>query len=409
MGKVSKRSLFSALVIGSIVLGLVGLNSPITQINAQTSTQSVGFVRFAHTAIDVGPVDIYQGESGQTPLVTNLSYGEFTDFLTLKVTTTGFVAREAGTGPTGKVLSTANWGVKANESVILTVAGLASNREILLEPILIIRNDVKDQARIRVVNMIWGTHLSVRSGNNLTLGKGLGPLGLSDLEVAPGKYPLDVVDDTEKEVASLSDVELRANTIYTIMLVGGKDGNPAITITNIASDQDTSRVKIINKASGSVDIYDKALGTLFVSDVASGADTGFVAMPSRDVTFQVRDAGSAADSNEIAVISTQLRPERDVTIVINPNHTMEITEEVLTPPNKAVGTDALATSVATATPQTYSPTTQPTQAMTETATATLPATSGATIEATSTGTSEMTSTGTPMATIATITPTATAS
>lgn len=341
------KRLLVVIVLGSIVL-LGWISSP-PQVDAQVSTRRVGFVRFAHTAIDVGPIDIYQGLSGQTPIVTNLAYGQFTDFQTLDATTTGFVARPAGSGPGGKLIFKLNWGVKSNESLVVIAAGLASNIEVIMEPISIVRNDMKGKARVRVVNMVWGTRLTVKSDQGLNLGQGLGPIGYSDHEVEPGTYTLQVTTSGGDVVATAASLALKADTAYTMVLAGGKDGKPPIQIMTLVSQQEITRVKIINKGAAAADIYIKHLGTLFAAGLASGAETDFVPMPSRDVTFVVRTAGSAPTSREMAAISTQLRPERDVTIVINPNRTMDIIREELTPPSAIPTPEATAEATAAAT------------------------------------------------------------
>src|SRR5262249_28727360 len=139
-------------------------------------------------------------------------------------------------------------------------------------------------------------------------------------------------------------------TVYTMMLAGSKDGKPPIGVMIIPSEQEITRVKIMNKSSKPVDIYLKEQKAIFASGLAAGADTGFVPVPSRAVTLQVRQAGSAPNSKEIAVISTQLLPERDITIVINPNMRMEITEQALTQKKPEIGATGESTAAATGTP-----------------------------------------------------------
>jgi hypothetical protein len=55
----------------------------------------VGFIRFAHTAVDIGAVDIYREEL-EAPVVENLAYGEVTDFVTLGLSDKEYIVRRAG-------------------------------------------------------------------------------------------------------------------------------------------------------------------------------------------------------------------------------------------------------------------------------------------------------------------------
>ena len=65
---------------------LLGIGS-IMSVTAQSApTDNFGFVRFIHTAIDVPPLDIYIGDANPTRLVSNLAYGEATDFMSLPTT-----------------------------------------------------------------------------------------------------------------------------------------------------------------------------------------------------------------------------------------------------------------------------------------------------------------------------------
>src|SRR5206468_2206617 len=98
---------------------LLGIGA-ITPVTAQTgATDNFGFIRFIHTAIDVPPLDIYIGDANPTLLVSNLAYGEATDFMSLPTTVQGFTARAAGTVSEGDVLFRLNRRVKANQSEII--------------------------------------------------------------------------------------------------------------------------------------------------------------------------------------------------------------------------------------------------------------------------------------------------
>ena len=122
---------------------------------AQTTKDDVGFVRFAHTAVDGEPIDIYVGANPK-PVATNLKYGDVTDFVTLPVTTSGYIARAAGSPANSKPLFSLDWGLKANESWLITAAGLNSRKAFLMEPISLVLNKTNGKARVRIFDTVWG-------------------------------------------------------------------------------------------------------------------------------------------------------------------------------------------------------------------------------------------------------------
>ncbi len=363
---------------------------------AQTApNDNVGFVRFAHTAVDVPPIDIYVGNNPQ-PVVTNLKYGDVTDYMALSTTLSGFVARATGSAADSQPLFSLPWGIKANESELITAAGLSSRKAFLLEPLVLVRNDTKGNARVRVFDTVWGgSFLSVGTTQGTSFSSNQKYLSSSnDTDVAPGTVDFEVKDNTGKVVATASGVNLEADKVYVMLITGSMDGSTPIKLTPVVSDEDKTRVQIINQSGNPIDVYVKGQTQPFVSGMNNGASSDFTALPSGAVTFVVRNAGSSATDREVASLAIQLRPEHDTVITVSTSSgvvQMAITSDMLT---VTVLTGPEGTSVATV-PSTLQATTGMTQvpnvptttqvAATGTVQATMPGTMPATQITTPTG------------------------
>jgi len=302
---------------------------------AQTSQDdNVGFSRFAHTAVDVGPLDIYVGDNPQL-VVANLKYGDVTDFIALPTTLSGYTARAAGSPTTDKPLFQLQWGVKGNKSEMIIASGLDSRKAFILEPLTLVRNDTKGKARVHVLNMVWGgPTLSVGTTQGTSFSQNqeyIKPSAYTD--VAPGTYDFEVKDSSGKTVTTTPGMKLEANKLYTLLITGGAEGNPPIKLLSVVSDQESTRVKLVNQSSSAYDVYVKGETSPFVTGLANGASTDFIALPSGAVTLVLRKAGTTSSDQEIAAVATQLRPGRDAVITVNSagaKAQMDVTSETLT-------------------------------------------------------------------------------
>jgi len=308
----------------------------VTPVTAQTDkVNDFGFTRFAHTAIDVGPIDIYVGTNPQ-PTVTNLKYGDVTDFMALPVTASGYFARAAGSPADSKPLFGLNWGVKANKSEMITAAGLSSRRAFLLEPMTWVRSNTKGKARIRIYDTVWGgALLSVDTAQGIGFSQNQQYLNPSrDSDVEPGLYDFQVKDGSGKIIATAPGIKLEADKVYVMLIMGGAAGNPPIKLLPIASDQEKTRVQFVNQSKSTVDVYIKGDAKPFVSGLTNGTSTQLTSLPSRSVTFVARNAGGAVSDKEIAFVALQLYPERDTVITISSSGSgvqMAVTSNALTP------------------------------------------------------------------------------
>ncbi len=307
-----------ALLVGAVVvLAGLGVLSPIAAQSPQI--ENYGFVRFVHTAIDVPTLDIYVGDNGKTQVASNLAYGQATDFVTLPSSVQGYTARAAGSGPDGDVLFRLNRRVKANQSEIIAAAGLNSKRAFVLESFVMVRDNTRGKARVRTYNTVWGgPYLTVRDNRGEVFGQDLQYLSVSgDQSVEPGTYDFEIRSGSGKTVATETGVKLESDKVYAMIIVGGMDSNPPIQFVILVSDQETTRVRIVNKGGSPADVYVKGSTKPLITGLTAGSSSDFVTVPSGAATFILRAADSPASSPEVAFVAAQLRPGRDVTITVN--------------------------------------------------------------------------------------------
>ncbi|MCC7449912.1 MAG: DUF4397 domain-containing protein [Anaerolineae bacterium] len=307
-----------ALLVGAaVVLAGLGMLSPTAAQSPQI--ESYGFVRFVHTAIDMPALDIYVGEGGKSQVASNLAYGQATDFVTLPSSVQGYTVRAAGSGVDGEVLFRLNRRVKANQSEIIAAAGLNSKRAFVLESFVMVRDNTRGKARVRIYNTVWGgPYLTVRDSRDNVFGQDLQYLSISgDQDIEPGMYDFEIRSGSGKTVLAAPGMKLEADKVYAMIIVGGMDGNPPIQFVTLVSDQETTRVRLVNKGDAPADIYVKGSTSPLIMGLAAGASSDFVTIPSGATTFILRTANSAANSPEVAFVAAQLRPGRDVTITVN--------------------------------------------------------------------------------------------
>jgi hypothetical protein len=282
------------------------------------STNDYSFVWFANAGPDSSPVDIYFGDEADEPLVSDLAFGESTEMYVLPSNQRGFVLREAGADRTAEPIFSADWSLTPNQSYLILATGLAERKAFILEPITIVRNKTQGKARLRIVNAIsGGPALNVATKSGTSLAQNTAYITVADAEVEPGDAEI-VVQTAGGETRAEIDVALAADTVYVLVITGGPEGTPAAAVTVIEVPQDTTRVRIVNEADAPFDIVqtDGASEKQFAAQLAPGATSEFIDVPSDTVSFLVKRPGAGTANAVSASIPVELRPGRDVTLTI---------------------------------------------------------------------------------------------
>jgi hypothetical protein len=291
---------------------------------------SISFLQFGNWSPDVGNLDFYIGNN-TTPIVENLAYQEFTQSLIVNSGELSVIARPAGSGADGDVLSELNWSFQGNSSWTVSGIGLQSEFAFWVEPISIIRTDYNDQARIRVINLIATRQratVNTDSGNELA--NGINWVGLKDTMVDPATYTLNIELADNTKIEGLITQDVKANVTYTVVLTGmNTDEQPvqAIVMENL---ENSTRVKFISQRSDAIEIFIMPAGIEVVDQLEPETETDWIALPSGSLTFILYAPDTGPTSQELAGISRQLRPGRDVTIIADDSG-LQLSEEAITP------------------------------------------------------------------------------
>jgi hypothetical protein len=301
---------------------------------AQQDAPSIGFVRFAHTAVDVGPLDFYE-DGADVPIVTGLEYGGYSPLYTLPVSGRALTARAAGSPPDGEVLFTLGQGVVGNYTALVVAAGEAETLSFIIEPLNIIRSEINGAARIRTVSFVRGNDtLDVRLGADNVIAADIGYIGLTDVEIEPTTADVSVIGPDGSVLYQQAGQVFEPDMHYTIVLYGDSASLATVSAMIIATPQETTRVQLVNNADRAVDVYLRGADeTLFLADLQPGTTTDFVSLPSRAYTFIIQDAGSGPDGQERGAVAHQFRPARDVVLAISGSDPLafNLVSEVLTP------------------------------------------------------------------------------
>jgi len=294
--------------------------------------KSAFFIRFAHTGIDSGPLDFYVRALGDTPLVQNIAFGETTGLITMPVGNHTIHVRPAGSGPGAEPLSTLRWDFVGNSTWVVTSAGLVSTYAFITEPVNIIRTRLDGRARVRVVNWVAGAErLSVASDRGISFGDGLGWVGIKDVEVDPGDYALQVTGASGSVYTEPVAFTFAADHVYTLLIAGSKDGDPAIRLMTLESPQDQTRVRFVNQRADAVDLHIRPGNARIIENLQPGASTDYIGLPSGAATFVAYAPGEGPRGQEKAALAEQLRPGRDLSVTLGANGQMSVTESVFTP------------------------------------------------------------------------------
>lgn len=187
-----------------------------------------GFVRIVHASPDAPAVDIYL-DRASTPAITNLAFGQATDFMQLTAKRYTVSIRPTGAPATDKPIFETTVNVPANVSATVVALGELAGRgtkAFKLSTFVTDRSATNGKARVQVIHASPDSlPVDVRSGDNVVV-KGLGFARASaTLNLDPGNYNLAVVPSgaAAPVVINLANTALNADTIYTVIAINTQD------------------------------------------------------------------------------------------------------------------------------------------------------------------------------------------
>lgn len=307
----------------------MGILNPLALVGAE----SVAFIRFAHTVADVAPIDFYVQEMGDTPVVENLAFGEEAGFLYVPSGSYNIIARAAGSGIEGEIITTMNHNFQQNTSWLVVFVGLTSTLSLQIEPINLLRDDIDDDvSRVRLVNFVsGGPALTITSATEDNFGQGLGWISVFDADFTPGPYTLTVT--TPDGAALLTDavVELESDALTTLLLVGSADGTQALRFITFKSPEYVSRVQFVNNSSDAIQIFVRPGDQEIVASLGVGETSDWVTVSSGAVTFVTYVPGTGPTGQELGAWIGEVHPLRDLTITFMPDNSADESDAVFSP------------------------------------------------------------------------------
>lgn len=297
------------------------------------ATDSVVFVRFAHAAADGTAVDLYVHELGDTPVVEDLTFGEQTGFIFLPASSYSIVARAAGSGVEGEVITVMDWNFQQNTSWLVTFVGLLSTVSLQLEPINLLRDDIPaDMARVRVVNFVsGGSALTINSSTGDNFGQSLGWIGVFDTDMSPGTHSLTVTSQDGTAMLTDSVVDIGSDALTTLLLIGSADGTQPLQLITFNSPANVSRVQFVNNSSVPIQIFVRPGNHEIIASLASGQTSEWVTVSSGSVTFVTYVPGTGPVGQELSAWIGEVHPLRDLTITFNADNTAAESDPVFSP------------------------------------------------------------------------------
>jgi len=291
---------------------------------------SISFIQFSNWSPDIGNLDFYLGNNS-LPIVENIAYQEVTKSIVVNGGDLSVIVRPAGSGSDGVVLSQLNWNFQGNSSWIVSGIGLQSETAFFIEPISIIRNNYDNKARVRVFNLI-ATHqnVTVTTDSDIVLANGIGWVGLKDTMLDASTYTLHAELDDNTQIDNLLTEDIEANNTYTVILTGMNTDEQRIQATLLKTPENITRVKFISTRSDAVEIFIMPNGIEVVDQLEPDTETDWIHLPSGALSFILYAPDSDPTSQELAGISRQLRPGRDIIIVVDDSG-LHISEQAITP------------------------------------------------------------------------------
>jgi hypothetical protein len=300
-------------------------------IPAINTDNSIAFVRFSNISVDAGAIDMYQSTDNFL-IVSNLNYGEATDFVPINAGELSFKARRSNTSANSEVLYEMRWNFVSNSSWIVTATGRIETLSFIVEPVSVVRNDYNEKARVRVVNLVGDNpRLTVTSDTGLGLGDGLGAMGIKDTMLEAGTYILQATTDDGANLSEAISFDFEENVTYTLYVIRLDPLEQPLHILNIVSPADTTYVLFQNNTDQAVDIYSRPGNSRLIENLPSGSESSWFEILSGSIGFITYAPDTGPGGQELAAIAVQLHPQRYVVLDISGN-SINSTYESLTQP-----------------------------------------------------------------------------
>lgn len=265
---------------------------------------NIAYIRVVNLSADTPELSV-TGFDGQF-VVDGLAFGQFTPLIPIQAGNHTFTSNTN--------LSNVTWDFSSNSTWVLAATGLRSTSSTALQPIATLRNDLKGQARVRIIHALPNLgRIDIESEDGTVFGENLGWLGNRDTMVDAGDYTLRVATPAGGSVIAPTLFTFESNQSYVIFVSGSAED--AVFVETV-SPYDMTRVRFINDTSEDLDIHYRPGNQKIVEVLVAGATSDWVELPSSAVTFVAYQPHTGPTGQERASFPVTLRTGRDMTISI---------------------------------------------------------------------------------------------
>ncbi|MFI6757853.1 DUF4397 domain-containing protein [Micromonospora sp. NPDC050417] len=217
------RTLRQLLALSSATLLAVGLG---TVTAAPAGAAGVGYVRLAHLSPDTPAVDVYLGAatgSAEPRVFPAVGYGVVSGYLPLPVGRYAVAMRQAGAPASAQPVLTTEVAVTAGNAY--TVAGVGRYADLGLR---VLDDDLSAPAsgwsKVRVVQAsVRAPVIDIAAASGPTIANGVQFATTTPYtQVRPGSWKLSL--NTTGGSPTTADVRLAAGTVYSLLVLDGKQG-----------------------------------------------------------------------------------------------------------------------------------------------------------------------------------------
>lgn len=195
--------------------------------NQQRVVHTNSFIRVLHASPDAPGVDIYVNNN---PIVRNVTYKEFTQYIPLAGGLYNIKAYRAGTS--ANPLIDTNVNIPPRTIFTIVVNGMQADIALALvqEPPI---TKIPSQAYVRIAHFSPNApHVDITLPNGTKLFTDIEYKEVSDyISVKPGRYELQArATGTDNIILTVPNINFKAGNIYTVYVVGLQNGRPPLQV-----------------------------------------------------------------------------------------------------------------------------------------------------------------------------------
>ena len=305
----------TALVVAVVLSALL-------LVPAMAVAQDAAKVRVLHGVGDAPAVDVY---AGRDKIVSDLEFGQITDYLTVPAGTYRIRVLPAGTPLKG---STAVVDAKLTfeAGTMTTVAATGSLAELVPQVVADDPAPSLENAQIRVAHLALApaVDIAVKDGD-VVIADLAYPDNSGYLDVPPGSYTFEIrAAGTEDVVMEVGPVDLAAGTSSTAFAVGDFEAATFMVVPALdASIPTTAQLRVLHGSPDAPPVDVVVDGVRVFGNIPFGANSPYLTVPVGVTNIRIVPAGAAEDA---AVLEADLDLAGDSRTTVVASNTLDMIE-----------------------------------------------------------------------------------